>query len=86
MVCTQIKKASFVKVEEEAEFYHRTNLEDTLIMMENSLEAEGIDHMMELTNDKEGAVTRFEEGMCKLKKSQNNYLINGFAININEVQ
>ena len=38
---------------EEAEIYHWTNMEDTRIMMENGLEAEGIDRTMERTNDEE---------------------------------
>ena len=63
MLPTQRQQASFDEAEEEEEeeeFYHRADLEDTMIMMENGLEAEGIGC----------AVTRLEKGMCKLKVSE----------------
>ena len=51
--CTGRQQVSFDEVEEEVYFYHQTNLEDTIIMMENGLEAEGIDRTMGRTNDKD---------------------------------
>ena len=66
-----------------------------MIMMENDLEAEGIDCMMDRTNDKEGDFERQLQDLrkeCVSEKSQKSYLIsvtnmiNWFAININEVQ
>ena len=53
MVPTPRQQARFVKAEEEAEFNHWTNLGDTMIIMENSREAEGTDCVMGHTNDKE---------------------------------
>ena len=74
MVWTRRQQANFDEVGEEAEIYHRTDIDDTRIMMENGLEAEGIDCIMGRTNDEEEdfwkAVTRVEEGMCKWKVSE----------------
>ena len=95
MVQTCRQQANFDEFEEEAEFYHRTDIDDTRIMMENGLEAEGIDRIMGRTNDKEEDFERQLQELrraCVSAKSQNNYLIsvthmiNWFAMNINEVQ
>ena len=95
MVRTRRQQASFDEVEEEAEIYHRTDMEDTRIMMENGLEAEGIDHMMGRTNDEDEDFERQLQDLrkaCVSEKSQNNYLIsvtnmiNWFATNMNESQ
>ena len=53
MVCTQRRQASFYEVEEEVEIYHVIYMEDTRIMTEKGLEAEGIDHIMGRKNDKD---------------------------------
>ena len=70
MIRTWRQQASFDEVEEVAELYHQVTLEYTMIMMENGLEVEGIDHMMGLQITRgwggfQKAVTRFEESMCK---------------------
>ena len=78
MVQTHRQQANFDEVEEVAEIYHRTHMEDTRIMMENGLEAEGIDRIMGRTNDKEEDFERQLQEMrkaCVGEKSQNNYLI-----------
>ena len=95
MVCTQRQQASFYVVEEEAEIYHRTDMEETRIMMENDLEAERIDRTMGRANDDEEDLERQLQELrkaCVSVKSQNNYLIsvtnmmNWFVINTNKVQ
>ena len=95
MVRTRRQQASFDEVEEEAEIYHWTNMEYTRIMMENGLEAEGIDYIMGRTNDKEEDFGRQLQELrkaCVSVKSHSNYLIsvtnmiNCFAMNTNKVQ
>ena len=95
MVRSRRQQANFDEAEEEAEIYHRTDKDDTRIMMENSLEAEGIDCIMGHTNDKEEDFERQLQELrkaCVSEKSQNNYLIsvtnmiNWFAMNTNKVQ
>ena len=101
MVCAQRQQASFDEEDEEAEeaeeveFYHQTCLQDTMILMENDMEAEGIDLMMECASENN---INFESQLqdlrktCVSGKSQNNYpisvtnMINRFSTNINEVQ
>ena len=72
MVRTHRQQASFDEAEEEAEFYHRTDLE------QNGMEAERIDCTMGRTNDEEGDFKRQIQDLriaCASEKFQNNYLI-----------
>ena len=89
MVQTRRQQANFDEVEEEAEIYHQTDIDDTMIMIENGLEAEGTGRIMGRTNDEEEDFERQLQELrkaCVSEKSQNDYLtsltnmINWFAM------